>query len=167
MRAAVLRGSPERDQKGTTVKPGKVPFVDKLRPELQPEVAPDRKGRGLMLLPTPMLVAEAIAAVPAGEVITGTELRDLLAQRYDANLTCPLMTGIFLGLVAGAAEEQIAAGHDPVAPYWRVVRDDGAMNEKAPYGPERQAEHLRREGHAVHLHGNRLKLDEFASRSRA
>lgn len=150
------------------MKPGKVPFAQKLRPELTPQVAPDPKGRGLMLLPTPLLVAEAISGVPVGEVITAAELRDRLARQHNADLTCPLMTGIFLNIIAGAAEEQLAAGDPPVAPYWRVVAADGAMNAKAPYGPERQADRLRAEGHTIRPRGTKLQLvDEPAGAHRA
>jgi hypothetical protein len=146
------------------MKPGKVPFAQKLRPEMAHDVQPDGKGRGLMLLPTPILVAEAIAAVPPGALITASELRTRLARAHEADLTCPLMTGIFFSIIAGAAEEQLAAGEKPVAPYWRVVMDDGALSPKTPYGPERHAEHLRGEGHAVRPQGSKLKVDGFRER---
>jgi len=146
------------------MKPGKVPFATKLRPELKPDVQPDRKGRGLMLLPTPMLVAQAISAVPEGELITASELRTRLARAHEADIACPLMTGIFFNIIAGAAEEQLAAGEPAVAPYWRVVLDDGALNPKTPYGPEKHAERLRAEGHAVYPQGSKLKVDDFRAR---
>lgn len=59
------------------------------------------------------------------------------------------MTGIFFNLVAGAAEEQLAAGQPPLAPYWRVVPDNGRLSPKTPDGPEQQAKRLRQEEHAV------------------
>lgn len=79
-------------------------------------VAPDSKGRGQMLLPIPLLVAEEIGRIPQGSLITVSELRSRLAERHDADLTCPLMTGIFFNIVAGAAEEQHIAGEPPLAP---------------------------------------------------
>ena len=143
------------------MKRGKTPFVTKLRPELRAELAPDRKGRGMMLLPTPMLVAQEIAAVPEGSLTTMSALRTSLAHRHGADLTCPLMTGIFYSLIAGAAEERLIEGAPPVAPYWRVVLDDGTLSPKTPDGPERQAEHLRREGHTVEPKGSKLLLPDF------
>jgi alkylated DNA nucleotide flippase Atl1 len=60
-----------------------------------------------------------------------------------------MTTGIFLGIIAGATEEAIAAGEPPVAPYWRVVDEKGRLPPKFPPGLGRQAAHLRKEGHRV------------------
>jgi alkylated DNA nucleotide flippase Atl1 len=60
-----------------------------------------------------------------------------------------------LHIVAGASEEQLAARKRPAGPYWRVVDRNGSLNPKWPPGPERQAIHLRREGHRVrHVRGS-------------
>ena len=75
-------------------------------------------------------------------------------------MTCPLMTGIFYNLIAGAAEEQLGAGMPALAPYWRVIRDDGTLSPKTPEGPERQAERLRQEGHAVRPQRSRLRVED-------
>jgi hypothetical protein len=119
----------------------------KLRPEQVPLVVPDRRGR--MLVPTPLLVAEALRRVPAGRLITAAQLRSRLAARAGADFTCPLTTGIFLGIVAGATEEAVAEGRRPLAPYWRVVDEQGRLPPKFPPGQSRQAAHLRAEGHRV------------------
>jgi alkylated DNA nucleotide flippase Atl1 len=102
-----------------------------------------------MLVPTPLLVAEEVRKVRKGRVVTPRDLRQRLAARNGADSTCPMTTGIFLSIIAGAAEEQLAAGKRPVAPYWRVVGEDGRLNPKWPPGPARQAERLRREGHQI------------------
>jgi hypothetical protein len=36
-----------------------------------------------------------IARIPAGALMKVSDLRSRLAERFDADLTCPLMTGIF------------------------------------------------------------------------
>jgi len=127
----------------------RVPWVTKLRPDLKPKVVADPRGRGTMLVPTPMLVAEEIRRTRRGRLVTPAALRFTLAARFGTDKTCPFTTGIFLHIVAGAAEEQLAAGRRPVAPYWRVVGESGELNPKSPPGPARQAAHLRREGHRV------------------
>jgi 6-O-methylguanine DNA methyltransferase, DNA binding domain len=147
------------------MKRSRTPWSTKLRPEMTHAVATDPKGRGKMLLPTPLLVAEEILAVPSGELRTVPELRLRLARRFDADFTCPLMTGIFFNIIAGAAEEQLAAGEPPLAPYWRVVLADGTLSPKTPAGPEKQAEHLRQEGHLVGLRGTKLQVSGFARQS--
>ena len=138
-------------------------WAEKLRPDMRHEVAPDQKGRGLMLFPTPMLVAEEISAIPQGALLPMSALRFRLARRFKADLACPLMTGIFYNLVAGAAEEQLTAGATPLAPYWRVVLDDGTLSPKTPAGPEIQAKRLREEGHAITKRGAKLKVAGFSA----
>ena len=124
-------------------------WIPKLRPEQEPKLVKDPHGTGRMLVPTPLLVAEEVRRVRRGRLVTSRDLRERLAARTGADITCPMTTGIFLSIIAGAAEEQLAAGKRPVAPYWRVVGDNGRLNPKWPPGPERQAERLRREGHRV------------------
>ncbi|NUM56624.1 MAG: MGMT family protein [Candidatus Hydrogenedentes bacterium] len=131
------------------MKQSRVPWANKLRPDMKPVVGDDPKGRGRMLIPTPMLVANEMKRVRKGRTITVSELRDRLARQFGADFTCPLVTGIFYNIIAGAAEESIAAGKKPLAPYWRIIRDDGSLSPKTPFGPERQAEHLRNEGHCI------------------
>lgn len=156
-----------REAASVGMKRSRKPWSEKLRPEMQPGIATDPKGRGRMLLPTPLLVAEEISTIPPGQLRTMSALRDQLARRFDAALTCPLMTGIFYNLVAGATEERIAAGAPPLAPYWRVVRDDGSLSPKTPDGPERQAEHLRAEGHTVLSARSKLHVEPPLAPARA
>ena len=68
-----------------------------------------------MLVPSPMLVAEELRRVRRGKLITPAELRRRLARRTGAETACAMTTGICLSIVAGAAEEQLAAGRRPVA----------------------------------------------------
>lgn len=143
------------------MKRGRTSWTAKLRPDMKPFVAEDPKGRGLMLLPTPLLVAEEISTIPKGKLVTVPELRLRLARRFHANLTCPLMTGIFYNLIAGVTEEQLAEGKPCLAPYWRVILDNGTLSPKTPSGPEQQAERLRHEGHTVSQHRSSLKVANY------
>lgn len=133
-------------RKGNAMMRSKAPWTSKLRPEMEPKVVKDPRGRGMMLVPTPLLVAEEISRVEAGHLITPSRIRSRLATRFNADVTCPLTTGIFLNIIAGAAEEQMERGETPVAPYWRVVDEDGTLREKTPFDPERQALRLKEEG---------------------
>ena len=142
----------------TGMKRSRTPWTAKLRPDMEAVVAADPKGRGQMLFPTPMLVAEEISRIPRGVLLTVSAFRLRLARRFQADLTCPLMTGIFYNVIAGAAEEQLAAGQTPLAPYWRVILDNGTLSPKTPKGPEQQAERLRKEGHSVTKRGTKLQV---------
>jgi hypothetical protein len=125
----------------------RTPWSTKLRPACEAQIVADPRGR--MLIPTPLLVAAELRRVPRGRLITAAVLRERLARRAGADFACPMTTGIFLNIVAGATEEAIAAGRRPVAPYWRVVDDKGRLPPKFPPGAARQSAHLRAEGHAV------------------
>ncbi|MES2466971.1 MAG: 6-O-methylguanine DNA methyltransferase [Verrucomicrobiota bacterium] len=143
------------------MKRSRTPWTAKLRPGMEPEVAADPKGRGQMLFPTPALVAEEISTIPPGALVTVSALRLRMARRFQADLACPLMTGIFYNIIAGAAEEQLAAGLPPLAPYWRVILDDGTLSPKTPGGPEHQAERLRQEGHLITPRRTRLLVTDY------
>ena len=112
-------------------------------------------GKGTMLIPNPADVDAAIRKV--GKVITLTRLREKLARGAGADITCPLMAGMFVRIVAELAEEDMRAGKSRVTPYWRVVRDDGQLLETVSSGPAEQARHLEAEGHRIDTSG-RLRL---------
>ena len=127
----------------------RTPWAVKLRPEQKPRLVRNPNGPGRMLVPTPMLVAAEIRKVRRGSLLTPSRLRERLARAAGAATTCPLTTGIFLNIIAGAAEEARAAGRRPTAPWWRVVDDNGRLNDKRPPGTRRQAQLLKAEGHRI------------------
>ncbi len=116
-----------------------------------------RFGKGKMLIPNPLDLDALIRKVPSGKGVTLTQLREKLARAAGADVTCPLMAGMFVRIVAEAAAEQMTTGKSRVTPYWRVVRDDGRLLEKLPGGPTAQAEHLAAEGHKMDISG-KLRL---------
>lgn len=125
----------------------RTPWMLKLRPDPQPSVVSGPSGR--MLVPTPLLLARALRRVPRGRLIAPSRLRARLARAAGADVTSPMTSGMFLSILAGAAEEALAAGRPPVAPYWRVVDDRGRLPPKLPPGRACQAARLRAEGHRV------------------
>ena len=80
-----------------------------------------------------------IRKIPRGQVSTLAQIRRRLARWHNADVTCPLVTGIFLRIAAEPAEEDQQAGRPEITPYWRVVRDDGRLNATFPGGVEAQA----------------------------
>jgi len=122
-----------------------------MRPKLVavPDGMAKRLGQGMMLVPTALELDAMIRKIPRGEVSTLAEIRRRLARWHNADVTCPLVTGIFLRIVAEAAEEDRQAGRPDITPYWRVVRDNGRLNAKFPGGAEAQAQRLRAEGHTI------------------
>jgi hypothetical protein len=72
-----------------------------------------------------------------------------LAEKFGVAATCPLTTGIFLRIIAENEEELRAQGSAQIAPYWRVVKDDGSLYDKFPGGIAAQAERLAAEGVSI------------------
>ena len=108
-----------------------------------------RFGKGMMLIPTPSLVNGLLRKVPRGKLVTVGAIREKLARDHEADVTCPLTTGIFVRIVAEAAEEDRGQNKKRITPYWRVVRDDGSLNPKFPGGIDQQTRYLRAEGFSV------------------
>lgn len=119
-----------------------------------------RYGKGPLLIPTPRLIESLVRKVRKGRVTTIPALRAKLARDHDAAATCPLTTGIFLRIVAEYAEEQRAAGVTRITPYWRVVKEDGSLNEKFPGGSKAQADKLREEGIALKIVRGKPRVEE-------
>ncbi|MFN8244818.1 MAG: hypothetical protein U0T56_00345 [Ferruginibacter sp.] len=127
----------------------------KLEKEMEPRLVgvPDAwaraMGTGKMLIPTPRLIDDLVKKIPKGKLATVNQLRETLAARYHADVTCPLTTGIFLNISAHAAEEDISAGKKRVTPYWRVLKEGGLLNPKFPGGCAMHASRLKAEGFGV------------------
>ena len=123
-----------------------------------------RFGSGTMLIPTPKLIDAMIRKVPKGKLVTVSELRRKLARDFRTDVTCPLTTGIFVRIAAEAAEEDRANGKKRIAPYWRVIKDDGSMNPKFPGGIAQQTRYLNAEGFEVANKGKTPRVQNFDGR---
>jgi alkylated DNA nucleotide flippase Atl1 len=118
---------------------------EKLKCGKQPKIVEDYKD-GRMLVSTPEEVESFVAKIPAGHVITLSELRNQLAHAHGADLTCAMSTAIFLNVVARAHAERETETGKPGVPWWRVLRANGSLNDKFPGGAAEQARRLRLEG---------------------
>jgi hypothetical protein len=137
---------------------------------LSPKLA-KQWGSGRLLIPRPIDVDAVIRRVRKGKLVTVAQIRDRLVREFNelaptvrreaasppsarpkdlvAASACPLCTGIFVRIAAETAEEDRQRGRKRITPYWRVVRDDGSLNEKFPGGPAAQAARLKAEGHRL------------------
>jgi hypothetical protein len=114
-----------------------------------PEGMEKRLGDGMMLIPTALEVDAMVRKIARGQVSSASQIRRRLARWHNADVTCPMVTGIFLRIVAEAAEEDRIAGKPEITPYWRVLREDGGLYAKFPGGMDAQARRLMEEGHHV------------------
>ena len=120
------------------------PKVVKVPPRMQ-----RRFGTGTMLIPRTLDVDSLIRKIPRGRLATQSQIRARLASDFGADVTCPITTGIFVRIAAEAANEDLESGKTRVTPYWRVVREDGSLNEKFPGGVRAQSLLLKKEGHQI------------------
>jgi hypothetical protein len=133
--------------------------IEKRDVPMEPEVQLLRTSKspnypvGKMLISTPSEIDRVVLSIRRGKTLRMGELRQKLARAHGADYTCPLTTGIFLRIVAEAAEEERALGRKQVTPWWRVVREDGSVNDKMPGGAAAHAKHLRDEGHTLTRRG--------------
>lgn len=119
-------------------------WTDKLNGGRTPEVrlldkdGPSMRAGQRMLISSPAAIDAAIRAVPAGKTLDVAELRRGLAEAARADVTCPLTTGIFLRIVAEAANEAFDRGTPPnkLTPVWRVIDRKAPLVKKLSFDPE-------------------------------
>lgn len=111
----------------------------------------ERYGGTRMIIAAPLEYSEIMAKIPEGKVITTREIREYLAEKHDADFTCPMTAGIFISLSAQASCERV----DDRIPFWRTLKSDGELNPKYPGGIEYQMERLSAEGHSFKKRGRK------------
>jgi len=95
-----------------------------------------------MLISSPMEIRDVISSIPKGSSMTVAELREHLAKKHRAKVTCPLTTGIFLRIVSEAALDEMDEGKavTKITPFWRVVGPKDKVAKKIRCGPDFIAE---------------------------
>lgn len=118
-----------------------------------------------MVISTPGIIDEVVRKIPKGKLATMTTLRAALSNRHKTDIACPITTGIFLGIVAKAAAEMEDMGARRVAPWWRVLRSDGTLNDRMPGGIAEHRKRLEAEGFAVKPKGrSSLYVPDFEAK---
>ena len=118
-------------------------------------------GRGTVVIPAPKEVDEIMKKVPKGKIITINQIREVLAQKHNATIGCPMTTGIFAWIAANAAEEAAREGKKNITPYWRTLKTGGVINQKYPGGAEAQKKLLEKEGQKVMQKGKKCVVLDF------
>ena len=120
-----------------------------------------RWGEGTCVIPAPLEVDELMRKVPKGKLITINHLRKALAVRHGTTIACPITTGIFAWIAAGAAAEEETEGKKRITPYWRTLKGAGELNPKYPGGCAAQKARLKEEGHTVTQKGKKFVVEEY------
>ncbi|MBD0287929.1 MAG: hypothetical protein ICV79_21260 [Flavisolibacter sp.] len=119
------------------------PVVDKV----EKDFADTKKGQ-MMLVPTPKLVNDYIRKIPSGKHVDKNTIRKDLAAEYNAEVTCPLTTGIFIRIAAEAAYEEYQQGKplSKITPFWRVIDEKSPTAKKLTFGTSLLTEQRKKEG---------------------
>jgi len=110
-----------------------------------------------MLIAAPIQYDEIMSKVPKGKVLTADKMRDFLARKAGADVTCPLTAGIFMNVCAYAAIERV----DFEFPWWRTLKTGGELNDRFPGGAEAQKSHLESEGFQIYTKGKKLYVRDY------
>jgi alkylated DNA nucleotide flippase Atl1 len=105
---------------------------------------------GKMLKPSLATIEAQLRQIPAGKLITIDLLRQKLAREYQVQVTCPFDTKLALRALSNTS------GQD--APYWRVVRKNGALIPYFPGGLDGHSARLRQEGFTIDTLGKTPKV---------
>jgi len=119
-----------------------------------------KQGDTVVITP-PIDVYHIMKKVPKGKLITIYEICELCAKKYNAKFCCSLTAGIFINIVANAAEEAKDRGEKNTTAYWRTLKTDGILNPKFPGGVEAQKKMLEREGFKIIKKGKKLFVENF------
>jgi hypothetical protein len=92
-----------------------------------------------VLIPSPRDIAVEIERLDDEETLSLTQLRQRLAERHDADGTCPVMCGMNLRVVAELTYEALDAGvpKSETVPVWKVIEPTSALAKKLPGGVDR------------------------------
>ena len=114
------------------------------------EKAKQKWGGKTLAIAKPTDIYEIMKNVPGGKLITTSEIREIIAKKYDADIACPLTTGMFVNVSANASLE---LDHD--MPYWRTLKSKGELNLKYPNAPHEQIALLEEEGFKIIQRGKK------------
>lgn len=98
----------------------------------------DMKAGSKMYISNPKTIEAYIRKIPKGSSVDLKTLRNDLAIEHMAEVTCPVTTGIFLRIVAEAANEQLEQGKSigRITPFWRVVNAKMPLAKKLTFGTD-------------------------------
>lgn len=95
----------------------------------------DIKPGQIMLIPSAKLIDTYIRNIPEGDHTNLTDMRRNLAKAKGAEMSCPVVTGIHLRVVAEAAYEEMEAGISisKITPIWRAIGPKTKTLKKLSY----------------------------------
>ena len=104
----------------------------KVNPKKFSNIPPQTK----MLIPTPRILDTLIRQIPKSSFLYFKPIRKELAYKYDAEMTCPIVTGICMRIICEAAFEEYQINKDDrqITSFWRAVEPDSKLAQKLTCG---------------------------------
>lgn len=89
-----------------------------------------------MFIATPKIVDAYVNHIPFGVEVDIKTMRKDLAAEYDAEMTCPVTTSIFLRIASEVALDKLNNGEslEKITPFWRVVNSKSPLAKKLSCG---------------------------------
>ncbi len=117
-------------EKYNSTKPFQVKVIDKK--------FADMPSGTKMFIATPKIVDAYVNEIPFGVEVDIKTIRNDLAAEYDAEMSCPVTTSIFLRIASEVAFEKYQNGVSlgSITPFWRVVKPKSPLAEKLSCGVE-------------------------------
>ena len=105
------------------------------------------KAGEIMLVPSCTIVDAFIRGIPRGRGMSVKTLRQRLARKFQAEVTCPITTGYHQRTVAEAAWEahQRGAPVSEITPFWRVLDETTPTTVRLACGADFVVRQRRRE----------------------
>ena len=111
--------------------------IDKVfKVRINPKKFADIPAGTKMLIPTPKIVDKLVKTIPDGSFLHTKQIRRKLADEYNAEMTCPLVTGISMRILSEASfeEYQMHKNIEIITPFWRIVEPDSKLAGKLACG---------------------------------
>ena len=104
--------------------------------KVNPKKFADIPSQTKMLIPTPRILNTLVRQIPLGSFLYFKQIREKLAYKYDAEMTCPIVTGICMRIICEAAfeEYQINKDDSQITSFWRAVEPDSKLALKLTCG---------------------------------
>ena len=98
-----------------------------------------------MYVPSPLDIAQYIQAIPYGETRDLADIRRVLAERHQVDITCPSRTTLYWKWLAAYSDSIHDAPSPYTIPWWRVLKN-GKPHPHMPKGVANQRILLQHEG---------------------
>ena len=100
-----------------------------------------------MFIATPKIIDDYVNHIPEGVEVDLLTMRKDLAAEYEAEMTCPVTTSIFLRVASEVAFEKYQNGValSEITPFWRVINSKIRIAKKLSCGVDFIIEQRRKE----------------------